>query len=153
MREQRAHATRYASARRTGTVLAFDFGTKRIGIAVGDLALGIAHPLTTLESARNEQRFNAIAGLIKEWQPVLLVVGLPAHMNGSEHEMSRLSRGFALRLQQRFKLPAFLVDERLSSHTAERSLAKAGMPRSKIAIDQVAAQHILQSFFDDRETS
>ena len=78
-----------------GTVLAFDFGTKRIGVAVGDLALRIAHPLITLESTQNEQRFNAIAALIKEWQPVLLVVGLPAYMDGSEHEISRLCRRFA----------------------------------------------------------
>ena len=136
-----------------GTVLAFDFGTKRIGVAVGDLALRIAHPLITLESTQNEQRFNAIAELIKEWQPVLLVVGLPAYMDGSEHEISRLCRRFALRLEQRFKLRTVLVDERLSSHAAELSLADTGAARTKTLIDQVAAQHILQSFFDELETS
>lgn len=136
-----------------GTVLAFDFGAKRIGIAVGDLALRITHPLITLEATQNEQRFNAIAALIKEWQPVLLVVGLPAYMDGSEHEMSRLCRRFALRLEQRFKLRTVLVDERLSSHAAELSLADTGAARTKTLIDQVAAQHILQSFFDELETS
>ena len=136
-----------------GTVLAFDFGTKRIGVAVGDMALRIAHPLTTLELAQNEQRFDAIAALIKEWQPALLVIGLPAHMDGSEHEISRLCRSFALRLEQRFKLPTILVDERLSSNAAELSLAESGAPRDRTLIDQVAAQHILQSFFDERETS
>ncbi|MGH8716370.1 MAG: Holliday junction resolvase RuvX [Burkholderiales bacterium] len=136
-----------------GTVLAFDFGVKRIGVAVGDLALRIAHPLITLESTQNEQRFNAIAALIKEWQPVFLVVGLPAYMDGREHEISKLCRRFALRLEQRFKLRAVLVDERLSSHAAELSLADSGAARNKTFIDQVAAQHILQSFFDELETS
>jgi len=153
MNEHRAHASHQAALRKTGTVLAFDFGTKRIGIAVGDLALRIAHPLTTVESAQNEQRFDAIATLIKEWQPVLLVVGLPAHMDGGEHEISSLSRGFARRLQQRFKLPTALVDERLTSQAAELSLAESGVARNKTFIDQVAAQHILQSFFDEPETS
>jgi putative Holliday junction resolvase len=136
-----------------GTVLAFDFGTKRIGVAVGDLSLRIAHPLTKLEATQNEQRFNAIAALIKEWQPVLLVIGLPAYMDGSEHEMSRLCRRFALRLEQRFKLRTVLVDERLSSHAAELSLADSGVRRIKTFVDQVAAQHILQSFFDELKTS
>lgn len=153
MSEQHAHASHYALHPKTGTVLAFDFGTKRIGVAVGDLALHIAHPLITLESTQNERRFNAIAALIKEWQPVLLVVGLPAYMDGSEHEISRLCRRFALRLEQRFKLRTVLVDERLSSHAAELSLADTGAARTKTLIDQVAAQHILQSFFDELETS
>ena len=137
----------------TGTVLAFDFGVKRIGVAVGDLALRIAHQLITLESTQNVQRFNAIAALIKEWQPVFLVVGLPAHIDGSEHEISKLCRRFALQLEQRFKLRIVLVDERLSSHAAKLSLADSGAARNKTLIDQVAAQHILQSFFDELETS
>ncbi len=153
MSEQRAHSSRHALHPKTGTVLAFDFGTKRIGVAVGDLGLRIAHPLITLESAQNERRFNAIAALIKEWLPVFLVVGLPAHMDGSEHEISKLCRRFALRLEQQFKLRTVLVDERLSSHAAELSLAENGAARNKTFIDQVAAQHILQSFFDELETS
>ncbi|HUL40359.1 MAG TPA: Holliday junction resolvase RuvX [Burkholderiales bacterium] len=153
MIEQRAQASGYVYPRKTGVVLAFDFGTKRIGVAVGDLALRIAHPLTTLESPQNETRFHAIAALVKEWQPVLLVVGLPTQMDGGEHEMSRLSRGFALRLVKRFKLPTVLVDERLTSRAAEQSLAESGAARKKAFIDQLAAQHILQSFFDDPETS
>jgi putative Holliday junction resolvase len=146
MSEQRAHAC--ASDPKTGTVLAFDFGAKRIGVAVGDFALRIAHPLTTLELTQKEQRFGAIAELIKEWQPVLLVVGLPAHMDGSEHEISRLCRGFALQLEHRFKLPTVLFDERQSSHAGQLTLADSGAPRNKTLIDQVAAQHILQNFFD-----
>jgi putative pre-16S rRNA nuclease len=153
MSEQRAHPPRHVSHPKTGTVLAFDFGTKRIGVAVGDLVLRIAHPLVTLESTQNEQRFGAIAALIKEWQPVFLVVGLPAHMDGSEHEISKLCRRFALQLEQRFKLRTVLVDERLSSHAAELALAESGAAHNKMLIDQVAAQHILQSFFDESETS
>jgi putative holliday junction resolvase len=153
MSEQHVHASRYALHPKTGTVLAFDFGTKRIGVAVGDLSLRIAHPLTMLQATQNEQRFNAIAALIKEWQPVFLVIGLPAYMDGGEHEMSRLCRRFALRLEQRFKLRTVLVDERLSSHAAELSLADSGARRIKTFVDQVAAQHILQSYFNELETS
>src|SRR5437868_594375 len=78
-----------------GTVLAFDFGTQRIGVAVGDFAIGIAHPLATIPGAVKEQRYAAIAALIEEWRPALLAVGLPAHMDGTEHEVSRLARKFA----------------------------------------------------------
>jgi len=153
MSEQHTHVSRYSLHTKTGTVLAFDFGVKRIGVAVGDLVLRIAHPLITLEAAQNVQRFNAIAALIKEWQPVFLVVGLPAYMDGSEHEISKLCRRFALQLEQRFKLRTVLVDERLSSHAAKLSLTDSGAARDKTLIDQVAAQHILQSFFDELETS
>ena len=73
---------------KTGTVLAFDFGEKRIGVAVGELAAGIAHPLTTISAADNRSRFAAIAALIDEWQPDMIVVGRPLHTDGSEHEMT-----------------------------------------------------------------
>ena len=67
----------------SGTVLAFDFGEKRIGVALGDLGLGLAHPLVTVSDAITERRFDAIAKLIAEWRPVLLVVGLPTHADGT----------------------------------------------------------------------
>lgn len=133
-----------------GTVLAFDFGLKRIGVAVGELSLGLAHPLATITGESNDRRFESIATLLKEWQPVLLVVGLPAHRDGAEHEMSAHCRRFARRLQGRFAVPTMLVDERLSSAAAEESLREAGVRgrKQKPVLDQVAAQHILQSFFD-----
>jgi putative holliday junction resolvase len=133
-----------------GAVLAFDFGEKRIGVAVGDVEVGIAHPLQTISGESNEQRFAAVAALIEEWRPARLVVGLPLHLDGTEHEMTRLSRKFARRLEGRFGLPAVLVDERLSSAEASQTLNELGIRGrgQKPMLDQVAAQHILQSFFD-----
>ncbi len=134
------------------TLLAFDFGEKRIGVAVGDTLIGIAHPLQTISSESNDERFKAIGNLISEWQPSQLVVGLPSHMDGTEHELSRLCRKFANRLHGRFNLPVTLVDERLSSAEASQSLKQAGIGgrRQKPMLDQVAAQHILQSFLDQQ---
>jgi putative Holliday junction resolvase len=135
-----------------GTVIAFDFGAQRIGAAVGDTSVGIAHPLTTITAEDKKTRYVAIAELIHEWRPALLVVGLPLHMDGTEHEVTRLARKFARELGGRFDLPVQLVDERLSSDAAEMSLADAGVAshKRKPVVDQVAALHILQAFLDER---
>lgn len=135
----------------TGTVLAFDFGEKRIGIAVGDTAVGIAHPLATIAAEDNRSRFVAIAGLIEEWHPAELVVGLPAHPDGTEHEVSRLARRFAQRLEGRFSLVTRLVDERYSSRAAASKLREQGTRPGKRAavLDSAAAQEILQAYFED----
>ncbi len=134
---------------KTGTVLAFDFGEKRIGVAVGDLSVGIAHPLTTITAAANRTRFAAIAALIREWQPVQLVVGLPAHADGAEHEVGRLARRFAQRLEGRFGIPTQFVDERLTSQAAQTKLREQGLRRRKLnaALNAAAAQEILQTYF------
>lgn len=134
----------------SGTVLAFDFGLKRIGVAVGDTVLKLAHPLTTIAEETNDKRFSAIHALIREWHPALLVVGLPTHLDGVEHEMSAQCRRFARRLEGRFALKAVLMDENLSSAAAGEDLAEIGIRgrRQKSALDQVAAQRILQSFLD-----
>lgn len=136
----------------SGSVLAFDFGEKRIGVAVGDLSVGLAHPLATIDGEGNAQRFAAIQALIDEWRPVALVVGLPAHLDGSEHALSALCRRFARRLEGRFGLKAFLMDERLTSLAAEECLREAGVRgrKQKPLLDQVAAQQILQTFLDER---
>jgi putative Holliday junction resolvase len=133
-----------------GTVLAFDFGEKRIGVAVGDASVGISHPLQTISSESNEGRFAIIATLIAEWKPIQLVVGLPSYPDGKEHELSRLCRKFAQRLHGRFGLPVVMVDERFSSAEASQSLREAGIGgrKQKPMLDQVAAQLILQSFLD-----
>ena len=110
-----------------GTVLAFDFGEKRVGVALGELTLGVAHPLTTINEESNERRFAAVEALIKEWQPVYLVVGLPTHMDGTEHALSALCRKFARRLEGRFAIQVALVDERLTSVAAESTLNDAGV--------------------------
>lgn len=133
-----------------GTTLAFDFGERRIGVAMGETLLGIAHPLTTIDTEITEQRFAAIGKLIEEWRPVQLVVGLPVHADGTEHDLTRLSRRFANRLKGRFGLPVWLVDERHTSLIAESLLNEAGVRgrKQKPALDQVAAQAILQTWFE-----
>ena len=134
----------------TGTTLAFDFGEVRIGVAEGDAAVGTAHPLATVTGEGNEAKFAAIAKLVAEWKPRQLVVGLPAHTDGSEHELTRLCRKFGRRLHGRFGLPVYWVDERLSSLYAESLLAEAQVfgRKQKAVLDQVAAQAILQGFFE-----
>jgi putative Holliday junction resolvase len=136
---------------RTGTVLAFDFGTRRIGVAVGDFETRLAHPLTTLTAADNRARFAEIERLIAEWRPALLVVGVPARTDGAEHPVGRLARRFAQRLHGRFGLRAELVDEHLTSNDAEQSLRSAGArgARLKAGLDAVAAQRILEAYFSE----
>ena len=136
--------------RADGTVLAFDFGEKRIGVAVGEHLLGIAHPLATVAAEANDERFRQIADLIAEWRPALLLVGLPLSVDGNEHELTLLSKKFARRLDGRFGLPVVMMDERYTSTQASQTLAEIGVSgrRQKPILDQVAAQHILQSYFD-----
>jgi putative holliday junction resolvase len=133
-----------------GTLLAFDFGEKRIGVAVGDTLLKLAHPLLTIEAEENAAKFAQIESLLKKWQPALLVVGLPMSMEGEAHAMTALAQKFAQRLEGRFNLPVVMVDERLSSAEASQSLREAGIHgrAQKQMLDQVAAQTILQSYFD-----
>ncbi len=114
-------------APRAGTILAFDFGTKRIGVAVGERAIGLAHPLTTIASEKNERRFAAIGALIEEWHPALLVVGLPLHADGTAHNLTSSARRFAKQLEGRFGVPAELVDERFTTHSATEALSGAGV--------------------------
>ena len=133
-----------------GTVLAFDFGEKRIGVATGETLLGNAHPLTVIHAQSNDDRFAAIGKLVAEWRPVLLVVGLPTHADGTAHEMTRLATKFGERLQRRFKLPIGFADERLTSVDAESRLRETGRnsKSAKPLLDAVAAQLILQTWFE-----
>lgn len=135
----------------SGTLLAFDFGTKRIGIAVGNTISNTARPLTTINDEKNDTRFAAIAALLKEWEPSALVVGLPCNDDGTPHEMTAQSRRFANRLKGRFNLPTLLVDERYTSAAASTALGEAGIHgrKQKSLIDQYAAQQILQAYFDE----
>ena len=134
----------------SGTVLAFDFGERRIGVAVGEHLIHSANPLTTIDSESNEVRFAAITTLIDEWQPKLLVVGLPLSLDGSETEVTQLCKKFARRLNGRFNLPVMLVDERYSAAEASQLLNQTGIKgrAQKAMLDQVAAQTILRSYFD-----
>jgi len=122
-----------------GTILAFDFGLKRIGVAVGEPELRTAHPLPAVSD------FSQIQKLVDEWQPTSLVVGLPTSAAGEPHKMTRQAEDFARRLERRFKLPVARVDERFTSVEAERKLR--GLKRK--AVDSVAAQLILEQYFDE----
>src|SRR5512138_3062191 len=92
-----------------GTVLAFDFGTRKIGVAVGNTMLRVAHPLTTIRAEAPAARFAAIAALVAEWRPSQLIVGRPLNDDGSEHEMTARADRFARQLEGRFGLPVARV--------------------------------------------
>jgi putative holliday junction resolvase len=123
------------------TVLAFDFGLKRIGVAVGEPELRTAHPLPGIAAPG----FDAIGRLVQEWRPGLLVVGLPVAERGAHPLAPRVER-FARQLEGRFRLPVALVDERFSSVEAESRLRGA----KRKAVDSVAAQLILEQYFDEQ---
>jgi putative Holliday junction resolvase len=137
------------------TVLAFDFGTRRIGVAVGNTLTRRAHPLTTIQGERNDERFAAIAALVAEWQPGMLVVGLPTHADGSAHDMTLRAQRFARQLDGRFGLPVAMVDERWTTEAAQSAQDAAGAAgrKGRAVRDQVAAQLILQSWFDEPDNS
>ena len=133
-----------------GTVLAFDFGEKRIGVAVGELLLRQAHPLVTIHDETNAGRFSAIAALIDEWKPVRLIVGRPVALDGAAHAMSARSTRFANQLRGRFKLPVDYAEERLTSVEAEEKLRESGHKTKNVKgyVDSLAAQIILQCYFE-----
>ena len=133
-----------------GTLVAFDFGAKRLGVAVGETSTGIASPLTTIAAEANAARFAAIDRIVSEWHPAGFVVGRPKHSDGSQHAVALLAEKFARRLAARFKCPVAFVDETLTSALAESELAMHGTrARRQGDVDALAATMILQSFLDD----
>ncbi len=139
-----------APASKPGTVLAFDFGTRKIGVAQGNSLLRTAQPLTTILAELNTSRFAAIAALIAEWTPIQLVVGRPLHADGSEHALTARAERFARQLEGRFALPVARIDERYTTRAAAAQLVAKGLRGSarKAQQDAVAAQLILQDWFD-----
>ena len=132
------------------TILAFDFGTRRIGVALANTLTRVAHPLTTLDVAGPTAQYDAIAALIGEWQPSALVVGLPVHADGAPHAMTARARRFAQDLEARFGLPVAMVDERYTTQVAARTGQVAGRGRAgRGRRDEVAAQIILQAWLDE----
>ena len=132
----------------SGTVMAFDFGGERIGVAVGETSTGLAHPLATIGGGTLDARFDAISRLIADWKPSRLLVGLPLHLDGAEHEMTARARRFARRLEGRFGIAVELVDERLTTREAASRLHDAGVDerRQRPVRDRVAAQAILETW-------
>jgi putative Holliday junction resolvase len=134
----------------SGRVLGFDFGEKRIGIAVGQRITGTATPLTTL-SSKDKPDWNSIEALIQEWQPDTLVVGMPFNMDGSRSEIAEKIDRFCRQLEGRYHLPVAQIDERLSSAEAEHKLKlqrQQGRRKKidKLEIDRLAAAIQLESW-------
>ena len=134
------------------TILGFDFGEKRIGVAVGNTVTSQAQALTTLHVESNAARLGAVEKLVKEWQPAGFVVGQPEHADGKPHAVAHRAKKFGNRLQEKFRLPVAYINETLSSTEASRLLAERGVKgiAQKTEIDAVAAQVILQSYLDER---
>ncbi|MEY3864036.1 MAG: hypothetical protein RL183_922 [Pseudomonadota bacterium] len=120
----------------TKTILAFDFGEKRIGVAVGNTITKTAEALKIIQEKNQDEKFKAIEALIQEWQPELLVVGLPTHPDGAEHEMTQKAKRFGNQLHGRFQKEVVWVDERYTSVSVQDGN------------DALAAQLILQQYLD-----
>ena len=125
-----------AGTGRALSFLAFDFGTRRVGVASGNTAFGQATPLTTL-AAEGDARFDAIGRLVAEWQPDALVVGVPFHPDGAPHDNTRRAQRFARQLHGRFRLPVHEVDERWTTTEAlAAGAADADAAAATIILDQ-----------------
>jgi putative Holliday junction resolvase len=131
------------------TFLAFDFGERRIGVAIGNDLTETANPLTAIDATNDDGRFAAISVLVTDWTPNAFVVGRPAHPDGKAHAMTARCEKFARQLEGRFDRPAYLVDERYTSVDAAHALSGSKLTgqRKKQAIDAEAAAQILRRFF------
>ena len=133
------------------TLLAFDFGTKSIGVAVGQPLTGTARPLAALKAQDGVPNWEQIERLLKEWQPHQVVVGLPLNMDGSEQPLTARARKFANRLHGRFGIQVVLHDERLSTVEARADLFARGGYKAltKGSVDSLSAVIILESWFEN----
>ena len=140
----------------SNTAMGFDFGTKRIGIAAGQDLTGTAQGIATVGNSGKNGPWNEIEELIHQWQPDMLVVGLPLDNEGAETNLSTAAREFGTELASRFARPVYYINETLTSRVAERLVAEA-TPAGKRMIgrqqglrDQVAAELILNTFFNEQ---
>ena len=135
----------------TKTVLGFDFGTKSIGVAVGQQITSSATPLLSLKAVDGIPNWDEIAKLIQEWQPDLVVVGLPLNMDGTEQEMTHRARKFANRLNAKFGVKIVNQDERLTTTDAKARLFELGgfKALTKGQVDAVSAVLIVESYFEN----
>jgi len=131
---------------REATLLAFDYGEKRIGVAIGNALTRQARALVVVPNRNREFRFEAVGKLIGEWKPEALVVGLPCHPDGTPHEMTQLAKRFGNQLNGRFNLPVDWVDERYSSVAADLDMREKGAAAQMR--DAEAACIILQQYLD-----
>lgn len=157
------------------SVLAFDFGRRRIGVAAGSSVLKSGEPIGLIEIPDETERFQKLGALIEEWRPDVLVVGRPVHPDGQTHEMTLACERFARQLQGRFDLPVVLVDERYSSAAASADLSEASehsvgdrrragklssgnrksgqRSRGKLSLDAHAAAIILRQYWSELDTA
>lgn len=127
-----------------GTVIGFDFGLKRIGVAIGQTITQTASPLTIVASKDGKPDWAHISQLFEEWQPVAIVVGLPKRLNGEEQPFTQSARKFGQRLNGRYHRPVFFIDEQLSSIEAENRMKGRIAPHQ--SVDDHAAQIILENW-------
>lgn len=134
----------------SGTLLSFDFGTRSIGVAIGQRITGTARPLTAIKAQDGTPDWAIIERLLKEWQPEAVIVGLPLNMDGTEQPLTARARKFANRLHGRFGVAVTLHDERLSTVEARAGLFEQGGFRAlnKGSIDSASAVIILESYFE-----
>jgi putative Holliday junction resolvase len=134
------------------TALAFDFGTRRIGLAVGNSITGSSQALTPIAADNDDARFGLIEGQIQEWAPDQLVVGLPCHPDGAEHAMTAKARRFGNQLHGRFGLPVAWVDERYTSAILENDpdFWRQQASKKAISLDSESARLILEQYFLER---
>jgi putative Holliday junction resolvase len=135
------------------TVLAFDYGERYTGVAVGDTQTGIAHPAGHFEAASDKDRYARAQALVREWQPARLVVGVPLADDGAQRPITTRSQKFGRTLATQTGLPVEFVDERLSSAMAEQTLRESGRGgrAHKHETHALAAQVILQAYLDERK--
>lgn len=131
-------------------LLGFDFGTKRIGVAVGQTVTKSARPLTTLKAENGKPNLETLTKLIKIWQPEALVVGIPLNMDGTEQKVTKEARVFAEMLRTTFQITTHEIDERLTTKAARENLFSEGGYKALQdgQVDAVAAQLILQNFLN-----
>jgi len=130
--------------------LSFDFGTQRIGVAFGQSISGTARPVCVLKANDGIPDWEQVGGVIAEWSPDVLVVGLPYNLDGTESELLRRAVKFGNRLNGRFHKPCYGMDERLSSRAAiEQVMKETGSMNKKSGIDDIAAQIILENWFSE----
>ena len=137
-----------------GNILSFDFGEKRIGVAIGNSITKISHPLETINTSKNTERYKLIELLLKTWEPVKLVIGYPLNDDGTLSKMSLLAKKFGIKLTNKYKIPIAMIDERFTSSEADLELKKfeKNFKKRKIVVDQVAAMIILDSFFQNNSS-
>ncbi len=132
-------------------VMGFDYGQRRIGIAIGQMLTQTATPLCIVPARDGVPFWDRIDELVQEWQPGMLIVGLPLNMDGSMSEAAVAVEKFSRRLQGRYHLPVELVDERLSSVEARHEISGAESGRQQKYLDHLAARIILETWLQDKE--